>query len=83
MEKRVKVAAAAGILLTGVVAALLFRRDPLPPTPPVPGVSNDLILKRTDPSPGAGQATCAGQGGAGPARPCPATRKGPADRPPC
>ncbi len=55
MERRVKVAWAGGILLMGIVAALLFRRDPPPPTPPVQGVSNDLILKRVNPSPGAGQ----------------------------
>lgn len=65
MEQRVKVAAAGGILLTGIVAALLFRRDPPPPTPPAPGVSNDLILKRVDPSPGTRQ----GNLGTGPSMP--------------
>ncbi len=45
MERRVKIAAAASVLLVGTVAALLFRRDPPPPCPAVPGTSDQLVLR--------------------------------------
>ncbi len=50
MDQRVKIAAAAGVLLVGTVAALLFRRVPPPPAPPVPGTSDRLILQRHAPA---------------------------------
>ena len=45
MERRVKLIAAASVLLVGTVVALLFRRDPPPPCPAVPGTSDQLILR--------------------------------------
>ena len=54
MDQRVKIAAAASVLLVGVVAALLFRRDPAPPSPPVPGTTDHLVLgKQIEPQPAA------------------------------
>jgi len=56
MDQRVKIAAA-GVLLVGIVIALLFLRDPPPLTPPVPGTSEHLLLgKRAEPHAAAQQA---------------------------
>ena len=64
MDQRVKIAAAAGVLLVGTVVALLFRRDPPPPALPVPGTSDQLILRRhAAAQAGRGRADVAGRGG--------------------
>ncbi len=47
-----KIAAATSVLLVGTVVALLFRRDPPPPSLPVPGTTDHLLLrKRVEPQP--------------------------------
>jgi nucleoid-associated protein YgaU len=50
MDQRMRIAAATSVLLVGTVAALLFRRDLPPPSPPVPGTTDHLLLrKRVEP----------------------------------
>jgi phage tail protein X len=57
MDRHVKIAAAAGVLLVGTVVAMLFRRDPPPPGPPVPGTSDQLILRKPPAAPAAADPT--------------------------
>ena len=52
VDQRTKLAAAASVVLIGIVTALWFRRDPPPPSPPPPGTSENLVLRqRIEPQP--------------------------------
>ena len=81
LDQRVKIAAAASVLLVGVVAALLFRRDPVPISPPVPGTTDHLVLgKQLDQQPAANPDALLRPGQCGPMQSAPAGCQ-PAGRP--